>query len=236
MAQLSANAVLKKLPRAELERLLATSTRIPLILGEVLHRPEDKTSYVFFPDSGVISIIAENEHGESAETGVIGREAGALLPEALGSGMSMITGVVQVAGVGWKVPAAECQRLYAQSSHFRAALAAAAEFQLVESRQSLLCRSFHKVEGRLARWILEQAERGNQEVVDLVLTQEVLASMLAVHRPTVSRAAKTLQKHGAIDYSRGRLTLSDKNKLERLSCPCRATLQEQRKRIFGKEG
>jgi CRP-like cAMP-binding protein len=226
------NEVLKSLPRAELQSLLAKAKRIELVLGKVLHRPDDKVEYVIFPDRGVISIITENEFGERVESGVIGREAAALLPEALGSGVSTTTGVVQVPGEALKIPSADCRRFYEESAHFRAALAAAAEFQLVEGRQSLLCRSFHKVENRLARWILEQAERGKQDASELVLTQEFLAAMLAVHRPTVSRAAQLLQKRGAIDYRRGRLSLSDKPKLESLACPCRVELQAQRERIF----
>jgi CRP-like cAMP-binding protein len=234
MAERPGNQILDQLLPAEREHLLKGAKKMDLVLGEVLHRPEDKVDYVIFPLRGVISIIAENELGEYAEAGVIGREAGALLPEALGSGVAMTTGVVQFAGEALKVRASECRRLYAESANFRAALAAAVEFQLVEGRQSLLCRSFHKVENRLARWILEQVDRSNRDDTELVLTQEFMASMLAVHRPTVSRAAKALQHSGAIDYRRGRLTLVSKSKLESYACPCRATLHEQRARIFAR--
>ena len=226
------NEVLKQLPPAELEALLKKARPFEMRLGDILHRPDDQVDFVFFPNRGVISIITQNQLGECSEAGVIGREAGALLPEALSSGLSTTTGTVQMAGDALKVPASECRRLYEESPRFRAAIAATSEFQMIEGRQSLLCRSFHKLEGRLARWILEQADRSNQEAATLDLTQEFLAAMLAVHRPTVSRAAKALQKTGAINYTRGRLTLTSAKKLEVLACPCRAELQEARKRVF----
>jgi CRP-like cAMP-binding protein len=199
------------------------------MLGDVFHHPEDKVDHVIFPERGVVSIIVENQLGESAEAGEIGREAGVMLPEALGSGVTMTTGVVQVAGEAWKVRATDCRSFYAESVEFRKAVAAAVEFQLVEGRQSLLCRSFHKVESRLARWILEQAERDERPDSALMLTQEFLAAMLAVQRPTVTRAAQTLQKSGAIDYRRGRLTLRNRPRLENLACPCRVMLREQQR-------
>jgi CRP-like cAMP-binding protein len=229
------NYILAALELAEREALLAKAVSFPLVFGATILEPDERVDQVYFPESGVISIITETEVGEAAEGGVTGSEGAAGLPEALGSGVMRSRGVVQAEGVAWRVQADVCRAVHHASPRFREAAARSAEFQVVEARQSLLCRSYHTVDRRLARWLLEMAGRGDLRARALPMTQEILGVMLAVQRTTVSAAATRMRKAGLISYLRGRIVLTDIDGLEALACSCRAAVREAELEILGRE-
>jgi CRP-like cAMP-binding protein len=229
------NFILASLDDAERSALLGGARPFPLVYGATILEPDQDVRHVYFVESGVISIITETEDGEATEGGVTGSEGAAALPEALGSGVMRSRGLVQSGGAAWRVDAAECRRLHRTSERFRVAAAKSAEFQVVEARQSLLCRSYHPVEQRLARWLLEMAERGNLHSRALPITQETLAMMLAVQRTTVNGAASRLREAGLIAYARGKIDLLDVDGLERTACACRATVSAAEVQILGRE-
>jgi CRP-like cAMP-binding protein len=228
------NFILASLDEQERSALLAGARPFPLVFGETVLQPDQAVTHVFFVESGVISIITETANGEAAEGGVTGPEGAAALPEALGSGVMRSRGVVQAAGMAWKVGAADCRALFQTSERFRQAAAQAAEFQVVEARQSLLCRSYHPVDRRLARWLLEMAERCGSQNTALPMTQEILGVMLAVQRTTVTSAATRLRKAGLISYLRGKIIIRDVAGLESVACACHATLREAEAKILGR--
>ena len=170
------NFILASLDEDERKVLLAGARQFPLVFGEAILQPGQAVTHVYFPESGVISIITEAANGESAEGGVTGSEGAAALPEALGSGQMRSSGVVQAAGMAWRVEAVKCRELHQTSGAFRLAAAKAAEFQVVEARQSLLCRGYHPVEQRLARWLLEMAERSNDHTAMLPMTHTAFST------------------------------------------------------------
>lgn len=229
------NFILASLGERERTEFLAGATEITLEFGHTVLRPDEVVSHVYFPERGVISIIAEATSGQAAEAGVTGSEGAAGLPEALGSGVMRSRGVVQAAGVAWRVRALSCRSLYSTSDRFRWATAKAAEFQAVEARQSLLCRSHHVLDQRLARWLLEMAERDNARSPSLPLTQEILSVMLAVQRTSVTAAATSFRKAGLISYSRGQIILEDVEGLEKIACECRTTVRNAEAEILGRE-
>jgi CRP-like cAMP-binding protein len=229
------NFILASLDAAERSALLAGARQFPLIFGDTILEPDQTVMHVYFPESGVISIITETANGEAAEGGVTGSEGAAALPEALGSGVMRSRGLVQAGGVAWRIGAAECRALHQTSERFRTAAAKAAEFQVVEARQSLLCRSYHPVDQRLARWLLEMAERGNAQSRTLPITQEILGVMLAVQRTTVTSAAIRLREAGLISYLRGKIVIVDIDGLERVACACRATVRNAEAQILGRQ-
>lgn len=228
------NFILASLNAEERLTLLSAGRSVALVFGETILRPDRAVEHVYFPETGVISIITAAANGEAAEGGVTGSEGAAALPESLGSGVMRSLGVVQYGGIAWKVSAAACRTLYQTSENFRRAAIRSAEFQVVEARQSLLCRSSHPVEQRLARWLLEMAERGNAQSRTLPMTQEILGVMLAVQRTTVTSAASRFRKAGLISYLRGKIVLMDVDGLEKAACACRSTIRDAETKIIGR--
>jgi len=228
------NFILASLDEVERTHLLAGAQKFPLVFGETILEPDQTVSHVFFPETGVISIITEAANGQATEGGVTGSEGAAALPEALGSGVMRSRGVVQADGMAWRCRAADCRALHQTSERFRIAAAKAAEFQVVEARQSLLCRSYHPAEQRLARWLLEMNERRNTQSQTLPITQEIMAVMLAVQRTTVTSAATALRKAGLISYLRGKIVIRDVDGLEKAACACRATVRAAEEHILGR--
>lgn len=178
----------------------------------------------------MISIISETENGEADKAGVTGSEGAAGLLEALGSGHA----AVQANGIAWRVGASVCRSAPDERTCFRWAATRADEFQTVEARQSLLCRSAHFVEQRLTRWLLDMAERGNARSRTLPMTQEILGVMLAVQRTTVTAAAVRFRKAGLISYLRGKNVLMDAEGLEKTACACRSTVRLAELDILGR--
>jgi CRP-like cAMP-binding protein len=228
------NFLLAALDDVERKTLLKAARLIPLVFGETILEPDQTVDHVYFPETGVISIITEAVNGEAAEGGVTGSEGAAGLAEALGSGVMRSRGLVQADGSAWRVSSADCRMLYSTSMNFRGAAARASEFQAVEARQSLLCRSYHPVEQRLARWLLEMAERSNAQSMKVQITQEILSVMLAVQRTTVSSAARALRNAGLFSYARGKIVLLDIGGLEKTACACRGTIREAEAQILGR--
>jgi CRP-like cAMP-binding protein len=228
------NFILSALGEADRNALLVRGKLVPLIFADTLLEPGQVVDHVYFPEHGVISIITEASNGETAEGGVTGSEGAAALPESLGSGVMRSRGVVQAAGSAWRIPAQACRDLYARSHDFRCASIKAAEFQVVEARQSLLCRSRHAVDKRLARWLLEMSERGGAPTLTVQITQEILGFMLAVTRTTVTEATLALRRAGLISATRGRIVLVDIPGLERAACACRATVRDAEAEILGR--
>jgi CRP-like cAMP-binding protein len=224
------NEALSGLAPEHAAELTGRGARLELVLGKRLAEPGEALEWVYFPEGALVSLVISTEDGRTAESGMVGREGVVGLVEACGSGVATTTCVVQSAGPAWRVPAAACRSLAEAAPSFRALLMRQLEFQMIESRYSATCRSFHPVEQRLARWLLECQDRGDGSDI-LATTQEYMASMLGVQRTTVNAFAKLLQDRGLIHYSRGKVRLIDVEGLERLACECRGVLVRERERL-----
>jgi CRP-like cAMP-binding protein len=224
------NNILRALSHEDAQRLTERGGRVDLALGQRLYEPGDRVEWVYFPEGSLLSLVVSTEDGRTAESGMVGFEGAMGLVEACGSGVIALTCIVQSPGPAWRVPVAACRALAAEAQSFRAVVWRMLEFQLVESRQSATCRSFHPVERRLARWLLECRDRdGAQDVMPV--TQEFMGDMLGVQRTTVNSFAKLLQSQGLIDYSRGRVRFVDVEGLEAAACECRSVLVRERERL-----
>jgi len=176
--------------------------------------------------------VTEAENGEVSEGGVAGVRSAAGLFEALGSGVMRSRGVVQTGGRAWKVGSSACRALHQTSEAFRRAAALAAELHLVEARQSLLCLAHHPLEQRLARWLLEMAERDGNQPPAVLITQEMLGVVLTVQRTTVTSVVARLRRAGLISTLRGAVELLDIDGLERTACRCRSSVREAEVQIL----
>lgn len=224
------NAVLASLGQVEALQLTAKGARIDLEFGSPLWEAGDRIDWVYFPEGALLSNIRYTEEGQATETGMAGYEGAAGLVEACGSRLASTNTVVQVGGPAWRVPAEDCRALGFKGGSLTETLLRQMEFQLTESRQSALCRSFHLAEARMARWLLESRDRSGVTDV-LPMTQEFLAAMLGVRRTTVTAFAREMQQRDLIRYSRGKIEIIDPEGLESLACECRQVLVEERARL-----
>jgi CRP-like cAMP-binding protein len=217
------NLLLAGLPAADYARLLPALEVIPLKLKDLLYTPDHPIEYVYFPGGGFCSVLTVLKDGEMVEVVTIGRE-GMVGTFAATDGRST-TSATMVQG-----ETDTCYRMTVDA--FRGEMERRGAFYERVTRygqalvgfimQSTACNAVHSVEQRLARWLLMAQDR--MESDQFALTQEFVAMMLGVTRPTVTDVAGALQKAGLIMYQRGRVTIRDREKLEAASCECyRAT-------------
>jgi len=210
--------VLAALPTADYNRIVPPLEVVPLPLKQILHQPGALISDVYFPDGGFCSELTLLADGQMVEVATIGREGVVGLLGLSDNGPPTSVTMVQAAGAGVKMPAAlfrlEMNRrgaFFDLVSRYRVALV-----RII--MQSTACNAVHTVEERLARWLLTAQDHVGTNTFPL--TQEFVAMMLGVTRPTVSQVAATLQRAGLITYHRGLVTIVDRERLEAAACEC----------------
>lgn len=223
-----ANKLLAALPKKEYQALLSQLEEIPLVFEEILYRPEILISDVYFPNHGVISLLAGiNEHA-TLEVGLIGKEGILGLAVFMGVNTSQNRAVVQGAGSAMRMKAAAFRRECKNGGALPRLLQRYTHSLLTQITQTTVCNQFHSIEARLARWLLMTHDR--IEADEFQLTQEFLSNMLAVRRECVNKAAGKLQKRSLISYSRGRLRVLDRAGLEATSCGCYEIIHDESSR------
>jgi len=199
--------------------------------GHVLYEPGDVVDWVYFPESGLVSLISVMLSGDAAESAVVGREGGVGFLEAAGAGLIFSRAIVQVDLVAQRAPARAYLETLEASPSLRRTIAAHVELTIAECRQAIACIAHHPVEARLAWWLLECQDRTGED--QFALTQEFLSTMLGVQRSTVSVVASALKADGVMDYTRGLIRILDRDRLRRKSCECYATNRHFRDLIEG---
>jgi CRP-like cAMP-binding protein len=206
---------------------------VDMPLGMRLSEPNQVVENIFFPVSGLISVDALTERGESVEVGVIGREGLAGICGLLGHKQMAHSVVMQGAGTGLRIRTGIVREEFIKGGPFAQQMYSFLYMQMVQSAQSVLCGRLHSVDMRMARWMLTAADR--TETDSLQITQEFLAQMLGSRRSTVTVAAGQLQRQGLIDYSRGRVRIVDRAGLEALSCECYHVVRAIYDQIIGRD-
>lgn len=189
--------------------------------GHVLYEPEDEVDWVYFPESGLVSLISVMLSGDQVETAVVGREGGVGFIEAEGAGIIFSRAIVQVDLVAQRASAQAYRQALDTSATLRRAVASHVELTIAECRQTIACIAHHPPAARLAWWLLECQDRTGLE--QLPLTQEFLGAMLGIRRTTVTAVASALKTEGLIAYRRGHIRILDRDGLLRHSCECYAT-------------
>lgn len=212
------NLILAQLPDAEYAALVSHLVPVGLPLNMSLSEPNQPIPYIYFLNSGLISTDAMTSNGESVEVGVVGREGFAGLPALLGQPQMSHSVIIQGTGEGLRIRASIVREEFLKGGLLRDLVHAFAYLQLVQVSQSVLCNRLHAVEARLARWLLTSADRMESETLNL--TQEFLAQMLGTQRSTVTVAAGAMQQNGMIGYSRGKIRIVDRPRLEATACEC----------------
>ena len=212
------NRLLAALPRKEYQALQSQLEEIPLVFEDVIYKPEVVISDVYFPNSGVISLLAGLNERTTLEVGLVGKEGMLGLAVFMEANASRNSAVVQGTGTAMKMKASAFRRECNNGGDLPRLLRRYTSSLLTQITQTAVCNQFHSVEERLARWLLMTHDRMATD--EFQLTQEFLSNMLAVRREAVNKAAGKLQKLNLITYSRGRLTVLDRAGLEANACSC----------------
>lgn len=198
--------------------------------GTLLQEAGDPIQLVYFPHSGMISVLAVMQAGNGIETATVGREGAANVLAGLGARTAAGRAVQQIAGVSSRIAASRFRSIVKESPGISDLIIRYADLKMALIHQSAGCNALHPVEARLCRWLLQTRDRSESDF--LPLTQEFLSEMLGVHRTTVTVLAHGLQEIGLIDYRRGQVALIDRPGLEKKACECYAVIRRKTDDFF----
>jgi CRP-like cAMP-binding protein len=212
------NRLLAALRPPELMLLEPHMKETPLEQGAMLQEQGEPIERVFFPNSGMISLVAVMRHGNAVETATVGREGAIGAMSGLGPRHAFTRAVVQMAGTAFQIATTKFQSIVEQSTAIRDIVVRHNEVLLAQVQQSAACNALHEAEARFCRWLLQSRDRSDSDIVPI--TQEFLAQMLGVRRTTVTLVAQSLQDKGLLRYRRGRIEILDRDGLEARACEC----------------
>ena len=201
-----------------------------LKFGDVLAEAGSEIRQVYFPYAGVISLVVELKVGSMIETAMVGHDGVVNAAPALDGKVSLNKGIVQLSGSAGVMEVDRLRRLADELKPFRSLLIRHEQVLFAQSQQSAACNASHTIEARMCRWLLHMRDFAGSD--DLMLTQEFLAQMLGVTRPSVSIVASPLQQAGLIKYSRGRIQVLDVEGLKKEACECYDTVKAHYQRLF----
>jgi CRP-like cAMP-binding protein len=219
------NEILLNLPRKEWEAVLPRLEFVRLKLHQVLHEPGETLKSGYFCNSGLFSVLNVMPDGKSVEVGLIGKDGFSAVPLVAGFRTSHTRTIIQTEGDGFRIDTTHLQSLLRECPVLERQIQRAAHLLGAQAVQVATCNRLHEVDERLARWMLMIQDRIGTNL--LPLTQEFMAQMLGTRRSTVTVSAGTLQKAGLITYTRGRVTILDRARLEEAACDCYSMLQDQ---------
>ncbi len=223
------NDLLALLPERVKKRVFPLLREVNLPLGQEIYAAGQEEKHVYFPADCIVSLLYVMLDGHSAEISVVGREGIVGISVFMGGGSTPSQAVVQSAGTAYRLPAAELKREFNDDEGLRVLMLRYTQALITQMAQTAVCNRHHTIDQQLCRWLLLSLDRlpTNQ----LTMTQELIANMLGVRREGVTEAACRLQNLGVIRYQRGRITVLDRPRLEKLSCECYAVVKTETDRL-----
>jgi CRP-like cAMP-binding protein len=224
------NRFLATLPPHDFSLLAPHLRTVALEQGVMLHDVGQEIEGVYFPHTGMVSLVAVMQSGATVETATIGRSGVIGANAGLGATRTFGRAIVQLPGTAAWIGAAQFRAAAAQSQAIRDLIVRYNDVLLAHVQQSVACNALHALEARLCRWLLQAHDTVDSDIIPL--TQEFLAQMLGVRRTTVTLAARLLQSAGLIRYRRGQIQIVDRAALEDLSCECYAVVRHLANNVF----
>jgi CRP-like cAMP-binding protein len=212
------NRLLLALASRNLKRLMPELEHIRCQREQVLIDADGSLDHVFFPDSGVVSVVAVYADGSVIEMATIGREGCTGVQAIFGAKTSSVRLLVQIPGTAAKISRAAFARAMQSMPSFRNLMFAYVHAFLEQVMASVACNGAHSLKERLARWLLMMRDRSDDDA--LAITQNLLAEMLGVHRPTITLAVGELEAAGVIEHGRHQITIINRQGLIGQSCEC----------------
>jgi len=226
----SQNHLLAALPPADFERLAPYLELVPLALGQMLYEPDSQLRHAYFPTTAIVSLHYVTESGASAETAGVGNEGMVGISLFMGGDTTSSSAVVQTAGHAYRLDRNVLKQEFNQAGLLQRLLLRYTQALMTQMAQTAACNRHHSVEQQLCRWLLLTLDRLPKR--ELVMTQELVASMLGVRRESVTEAAGNLQNKGYIRYRRGHIAVLDKAGLETRACECYGVVKKELGRLL----
>jgi len=226
----SKNRILNSLPQNIFAAVEPHLKHEDLVFATLVAETDQPVDRVYFPHTGVISLVVEMTVGDMIETAMVGCDGVVNGTSALDGKVALHRGIVQVAGDASIVGSDALRSLANEFEPLRSMLIRHEQVLFAQAQQSAGCNASHTVESRMCRWLLRIRDLTGTD--DIPLTQEFLAQMLGVRRSSVSLVAGTLQKAGFIKYSRGRIRLLDIAQIEAGTCECYQTVKGHYERLL----
>jgi CRP-like cAMP-binding protein len=224
------NALLAALPAEELERIAGRLELVMLPLGEVLYEPGTQLQHGYFPTTAIVSLHYVTESGASAETAGVGNEGVVGIPLFMGGDTTPSSAVVQTAGHAYRLERRALKAEFDRAGPMQGLLLRYMQALITQTMQTAACNRHHSVEQQLCRWLLLTLDRGLPR--ELVMTQELVASMLGVRREGITAVAGKLQNAGVIRYRRGHIAVLERAGLEARACECYAVVKNELGRLL----
>lgn len=230
LADPRANWLLAALAQNEWDRCVPHLEPVDLPLGKVLYEPGGKPSHVYFPTTAIVSLLYVMENGASAEIAVVGNEGLVGISLFMGGQSTSSQAVVQAGGQGFRLKARLLMEEFNRGGAVLHLLLRYTQALITQMAQTSVCNRHHAVDQQFCRWLLLTLDRLRGS--DIVMTQELLATILGIRRASVSVAAGKLQKDNLIRYERGHISVLDRPGLERRACECYAVVKAEYDRLL----
>ena len=227
---LNQNHLLAALPAAELERLTAHLELVPMPLGEILYEPGEQLQHAYFPTTAIVSLHYVTESGASAEAAGVGNEGVVGVSLFTGGDTTPSSAVVQTAGHAYRLERRLLKQEFDRAGLLQRLLLLYTQALITQMMQTAVCNRHHSVEQQLCRWLLLTLDRVPSR--ELIMTQELVASMLGVRREVITEAAGKLQHAGFIRYRRGHIAVLERAGLETNACECYAVVKKEVGRLL----
>lgn len=224
------NLILAALPEQDYERLLPDLKLVEMPLGLTMFESGDHVNYLYFPISGIVSLIYDLENGASSEVALVGNEGLVGISIFMGGDSMPSSTEVQSAGYGYRLSRKIMKQEFALGGQLQHLSLLYTQALIIQTSQTAVCNQHHSIEQRLSRWLLMSLDRIHDN--KLMITQELIANLLGVRRESVTEAAGKLQKNGVIIYSRGIIKVKDRPKLELHACECYEVVKNEYDRLL----
>ena len=224
------NHLLAALPAVEFDRLVLHLELVPMLLGEILYKPGEQLQHAYFPTTSIVSLHYVTASGASAETAGVGNEGIVGISLFMGGDTTPSSAVVQTAGHAYRLERRLLKQEFKRAGPVLRLLLRYTQALITQMTQTAVCNRHHSVEQQLCRWLLMTLDRIPSG--HLVMTQELIASMLGVRREGITEAAGNLQRAGCIHYRRGHITVLERSALETRVCECYAVVKKELSRLL----
>jgi CRP-like cAMP-binding protein len=224
------NNLLSALPSADFAVLAADLDLVQLRLGEMLYEPGRQLKHAYFPVSAVVSLHYVLESGASAEAAGVGNEGLVGVSLFMGGDTAAGSAVVQTSGYAYRLERSLLKQEFRRGGFMHGLLLRYTQALMAQICQTAACNRHHSIEQQLSRWLMLTIDRTPSQ--DLVVTQQLVASLLGVRRESITEAARTLQELGHINYRRGHITVMDRLGLAGCACECYEVVKQEMRRLM----
>jgi CRP-like cAMP-binding protein len=221
------NQLLLALPKDEIQKIKPHLEKVTLSLGQTLYEEDETIDYVYFPNSGLTSLVVSSHDGTRVESSVVGQEGLIGIMAVLGNNQSATKAQVQIEGTAWQIAARKVEELVQSSSELESLLLRYMQVLYNQSAQNALCNKAHSLDQRFSRWMLVASDRVQHDI--FCLPAEFISDMLGIKQPEVLPVLAAFEEAGIIryDHSSGRLTIVQRDELKNAACECYQVLHDQ---------